>query len=326
MALNPTGLQLLNKSYLLRKSYSFFQTFAVFLLMIIFMSIFLPNFLTFVNITNLLKQLTVNLIVAAGMTFIILTGEFDISVGSVLALTAGVTAKLIHILGVIPACVISILIGPLFGIMHGMIVTKGDIPSFICTLGTMMIARSLAFVVTGGKVISNFPESFKVLGQGTIKGLPIMFLIVAGVYAVSYITLAKTSFGKKIYATGANKKVSMLLGINTDRIKTISFIIVGLLTSLAGIILLSRLSAIQADTGKGMEFDVIAAVVIGGTSLYGGEGNILQTIIGVLIIGLIRNFLNLSHINIFWQDFATGSIIIIAVLLDTLRKKVSKNL
>ena len=307
---------------LVEKSFGLFLTVGVFLAMVVFMSIFLPRFLTVVNITNLLRQLSVNLVIAAGMTFIILCGEFDISVGSVLALTAAVAGILIHKWGIWPACLSAMLIGPLFGVFHGLVVTKGKIPSFICTLGTLMMARSLAFVITQGKVVSGFPESFKMLGQGSLGGFPIAFLVVILIYLVGQVMLSSTPFGKKIYAVGANKQVAMLSGINTDRVKIICFIIVGFLTSLAGIMMLSRLGAIQADTGKGLEFDVIAAVVIGGTSLYGGEGNILQTIIGVLMIGLIRNFLNLSHINIFWQDFATGLIIVVAVLLDTFRKRI----
>lgn len=316
------GKNLGNESNL-KKFYGLLQTLGVFIFIVIIMSIFLPNFLTFSNITNLLRQLSVNLVVGAGMTFIILTGEFDISVGSVLALTAVIAGTLIHLIGVWPACIIALLIGPLFGLFNGVLVTKGKIPSFICTLGTLMMARSLAFVITKGQVVSNFPESFKILGQGSIAGFPNIFLIVIVVYLIGYIVLRKTTFGKKVYAVGSNKKVSMLSGINTDNIKIKSFMIVGFLTSLAAIMILSRLGAIQADTGKGLEFDTIAAVVIGGTSLYGGEGNILQTIIGVLIIGLIRNFLNLAHIDIFWQDFATGAIIVVAVLLDTLRKRVA---
>lgn len=310
----------------LKKFYGLLQTLGVFLFIVIIMSIFLPNFLTFVNITNLIKQLSVNLVVAAGMTIVIITGEFDLSVGSVVALTAAVAGKLIHLWGIFPACILAVLIGPVFGFFNGIVVTKGKIPSFICTLGTMMMARSLAFVITEGKVVSQFPENFKILGQGTIKGFPIAFLVVIFIYAIGYIVLRKTTFGKKVYAVGSDKKVAMLSGINTDRTKLQSFVIVGFLAAFAGIILLSRLGAIQADTGRGLEFDVIAAVVIGGTSLFGGEGNILQTIIGVVIIGLIRNFLNLAHIDIFWQDFATGSIIIVAVLLDTIRKRVASRI
>lgn len=313
----------LNVAEILKRSYGLIQTLAVFLVMIIVMGVFLPRFLTFVNITNVMKQLAVNLVISAGMTCIILTGEFDISVGSVLALTASVAALVMPKWGIFPAVVLGLLIGPVFGIFHGIIVTKGKIPSFITTLGTMMMARSLAFVVTDGKVLADIPESFKILGQGTIKGFPITLIVVIIVYLIGHLMLKKTPFGKKIYAVGANRQAAMLSGINADNIKIKTFMIVGFLASLGGIMVLSRMGAIQAYTGKGLEFDCIAAVVIGGTSLSGGEGNILQTIIGVFIIGLIRNALNLSRINIFWQEFATGSIIIIAVLLDAFRKRIS---
>ena len=307
----------------LKGSYGLIQTLGVFILMILFMSIFLPRFLTVINMMNILRQLTMNLIVAAGMTCIILTGEFDISVGSLVCFVAVIVAKLIHLWGIIPAVLIGLIVGIGFGALNGVIVAKGKIPSFIATLGTSLIARSLAFVISNGKVIADIPPSFKVVGQGDLNGFPFTMFFVIGVYAVCYILLTQTPFGKKIYAVGANRQAAMLSGINPDKVKIWTFIIISFLSALSGILLLSRMGAIQPYTARGLEFDVIAAVVIGGTSLSGGEGNILQTIIGVFIIGLIRNALNLSQINIFWQDFATGTIIIIAVLLDTLRKRIT---
>jgi ribose/xylose/arabinose/galactoside ABC-type transport system permease subunit len=302
------------------------QTFSVFLLLFVTMSIFLPSFMTALNLMNIVRQLAVNLIVAAGMTIIILTGEFDISVGSVVCLSAVVVARLINVWGIIPATLFGLAVGLLFGWLHGIIVTKGRIPSFIATLGTSMIARSLAFVVSDGKVISDIPESFKVVGQQKLFGVPYTLFFVIAVYAAGYIMLTHTPFGKKIYAVGANRKAAMLSGINADRVKIIAFCMVGFLAALGGVLILSRMGAIQPYTARGLEFDVIAAVVIGGTSLSGGEGSILQTIIGIFIIGIIRNALNLSQINIFWQDFATGSIIIVAVLLDAFRKRMSERM
>ena len=310
----------------LKGSYGLVQTFSVFILMVAAMSIFLPSFMTGLNLMNIVKQLAVNLIVAAGMTIIILTGEFDISVGSVVCLSAVVVARVINIWGVVPAVAFGLAIGLGFGWLHGIIVTKGKIPSFITTLGTSMIARSLAFVISDGKVIADIPEGFKVVGQQELFGLPYTVFFVIAVYVVGYVMLTRTSFGKKIYAVGANRQAAMLSGISADRVKIIAFCVVGFLSALGGILLLSRMGAIQPYTARGLEFDVIAAVVIGGTSLSGGEGSILQTIIGIFIIGIIRNALNLSQINIFWQDFATGSIIIVAVLLDAFRKRVSRRM
>ena len=309
---------------LARQSYGLIQALAVLILLGVVISLLSPRFLTWINLYNLMAQMSVNLIVAAGMTVVMISGEFDISVGSVVALTAACSAAIMVQFGIVPAVLSSLLIGPALGVVNGIIVTKGRIPSFITTLGTLMIARSLAFVVTGGRVIANLPDSFKVIGQGASFGIPNPFIIAIACYLVAWVAMTRTAFGKKVYAVGANRTVAMLSGIRADRIKILCLVIVGFTASFAGNILLSRIGAIQADTARGLEFEVIAAVVIGGTSLYGGQGNVLRTIIGVVIIALIRNFLNLSRIDIFWQDFATGAIIIAAVLLDALQKRVGQ--
>lgn len=309
---------------LLLQSYGLLQALAVLAVLVVVMSILSPRFLSWINISNLMGQMAVNLIVAAGMTIVMISGEFDISVGSVVALAAAISAALMQAIGVVPAVLLSLLIGPAIGFLNGVITTKGRIPSFIVTLGTLMMARSLAFVVTGGQVISNLPEAFKAIGQGRILNVPIPFVIALLCYAVGWFVLSRTAFGKRVYAVGANRMVATLSGIHADRVKIQCMMIVGFTAAFAGNILLARIGAIQADTARGLEFEVIAAVVIGGTSLYGGQGNILRTIIGVIIIALIRNFLNLSRIDIFWQDFATGAIIIAAVLLDALQKRVGQ--
>jgi len=309
---------------LLLQSYGLIQALLVLAILVVVMSTLSPRFLSWINISNLMGQMAVNLIVAAGMTIVMIAGEFDISVGSVVALSAAVSAALMLQIGVIPAIAISLLIGPALGWVNGIVTTKGRIPSFIVTLGTLMMARSLAFVVTGGQVISDLPEGFKAIGKERIFNIPLPFVIAMATYAVGWFVLTRTAFGKRVYAVGANKMVATLSGIRADRVKIQAMMIVGFTASFAGNLLLARIGAIQADTARGLEFEVIAAVVIGGTSLYGGQGNILRTIIGVIIIALIRNFLNLSRIDIFWQDFATGAIIIAAVLLDALQKRVGQ--
>ncbi|MFO1039461.1 MAG: ABC transporter permease [Geminicoccaceae bacterium] len=309
---------------LLLQSYGLIQALLVLAILVVVMSTLSPRFLSWINISNLMGQMAVNLIVAAGMTIVMIAGEFDISVGSVVALSAAVSAALMLQIGVIPAVLISLLIGPALGWVNGIVTTKGRIPSFIVTLGTLMMARSLAFVVTGGQVISDLPESFKWIGKERIFNIPLPFVIAMATYAVGWFVLTRTAFGKRVYAVGANRMVATLSGIRADRVKIQTMMIVGFTASFAGNLLLARIGAIQADTARGLEFEVIAAVVIGGTSLYGGQGNILRTIIGVIIIALIRNFLNLSRIDIFWQDFATGAIIIAAVLLDALQKRVGQ--
>ena len=308
----------------LRQSYGLLQAFAVLILLVVMISLLSPRFLSTTNITNLMAQMSVNLIVAAGMTVVMIGGEFDISVGSVVALSAAISAWMMTRYGIAAGVFASLLVGPALGVVNGVIVTRGRIPSFIATLGTMMMARSLAFVVTQGRVIANLPDDFKAIGQGTTFGIPTPFLIALVTYALGWVLMTRTAFGKKVYAVGANRTVAMLSGIRADRVKILTLVVVGLCFSFAGNLLLSRIGAIQADTARGLEFEVIAAVVIGGTSLYGGQGNILRTIIGVIIIALIRNFLNLSRIDIFWQDFATGAIIVLAVLLDALQKRIGR--
>ncbi|BCF95042.1 ABC transporter permease [Paraburkholderia largidicola] len=307
----------------LRQSYGLIQAMGVLILLVLILSLLSPRFLTWINIYNLMGQMAVALIVAAGMTVVMISGEFDISVGSVVALSAAVSATLMPHIGVVLAILVSLLVGPVLGLFSGLVVTRGHVPSFIATLGMMMIARSLAFVTTGGQVISNLPDAFTETGQGVTFGVPNTFLIAVLCYGAGWVLMTRTTFGKKVYAVGANRNVAVLSGIRADRVKIICLMIVGLSASFAGNLLLSRVGAIQADTAKGLEFEVIAAVVIGGTSLSGGQGNILRTIIGVVTIALIRNFLNLSRIDIFWQDFATGAIILGAVLLDVLQKRIA---
>jgi ribose transport system permease protein len=213
-------------------------------------------------------------------------------------------------------------------------------------LGTLMMARSLTLVVTRGQPIPDMPQGVAWFGQGRWAQIPLpvnfagwlksgesliawfpvqnIVWIAALVYAVGWFVLERTTFGKRVYAVGANQNVAMLSGIRTDWVKIQSLMIVGFTASLAGVVSLSRLGAVSPNTGEGLEFEVIAAVVIGGTGLYGGQGKILRTIIGVVIIALTRNFLNLARIEIFWQGFATGSIILAAVLLEALQRRITR--
>ncbi|SFP76688.1 monosaccharide ABC transporter membrane protein, CUT2 family [Bradyrhizobium sp. Ghvi] len=307
----------------IRRSYGLIQSVAVLLVLVVVMSIVSPRFASVINIQNLMAQMSAALIVAAGMTIVMINGEFDISVGAVLALTASIAGKLMPEIGITATFALALVVGPLFGRFAGVVVTRFGIPSFITTLGTMMIARSLAFVTTQGQVVSNVPEAFRILGLGRPLGIPMPFIIAILTILAGYVLLNHTAFGKKVYAIGANRNVAALSGINVDRIKIICLMICGLCASFAGMVLLARIGSIQADTARGLEFEVIAGVVIGGVSLSGGQGNILRVIIGVVVIALIRNFLNLARIDIFWQDFATGSIILAAVLLDALQKRIA---
>ena len=342
----------------LKRSYSLIQALGVLLILIVIMQIVNDRFLSPANVSNLLGQMTVMLIVAAGMTIVMISGEFDVSVGSVVGLSAAVGGWIMvrwmpaatsadHSWWVIALGLVApLFVGPLLGLIVGIIVTKAKIPSFIVTLGTLMMARSLTLVVTRGQPIPDMPQVVTWFGQGRWVQIPLpvnftgwlksgesliawfpvqnIVWVAVLVYAVGWFVLDRTTFGKRVYAVGANQTVAMLSGIRTDWVKIQCLMIVGFTASLAGIVSLSRLGAVSPNTGEGLEFEVIAAVVIGGTGLYGGQGKILRTIIGVIIIALTRNFLNLARIEIFWQGFATGAIILGAVLLEALQRRITR--
>ena len=344
----------------LKRSYSLIQALGVLAILIVAMQIANDRFLSPVNVGNLLGQMTIMLIVAAGMTIVMIAGEFDVSVGSVVGLSAAVAGWIMvrwipapsandHSWWVIVLGLVApLFVGPALGLFVGLIVTKARIPSFIVTLGMLMIARSLTLVVTQGQPIPDMPQIVRSFGQGrwVQVPLPIAFSdyfrtgslsellvwfpiqnivwVAAVVYAVGWFVLERTAFGKRVYAVGSNRTVAILSGIRADRIKIQCLMIVGFTASLAGVVSVSRLGAVSPNTGEGLEFEVIAAVVIGGTGLYGGQGKILRTIIGVIIIALTRNFLNLARIAIFWQGFATGAIILAAVLLEALQRRISE--
>jgi len=295
------------------------QTMGVFLLIFTFLSLAYPRFITILNLTNIMKQQIPNLIVAVGITFVLINGEIDISIGGTIGLVTIVTAKTIVSSGILAGIIAGISIGVLVGLFNGFVVIKGRIPSFIVTLGMMYMTRSIAYVVTKGFSIGGLPEKFKQFYGSTFLKIPIVIIIVIVIYAIAYIASTRTIWGKNLYAVGSNKKAANLSGIDSSMVKFKTFIILGFLVGVAGVILVSRLGGVQAETGRGFEFAVISAVIIGGCSLYGGEGNVLQSIIGVFIIALIRNGLNLSHMDLYWQEFVTGAVIIIAVLLDTWR-------
>ena len=344
----------------LRGSYGLIQTLGVLAILIVLMQLANSRFLSPVNVGNLLGQMTVTLIVAAGMTIVMIAGEFDVAVGSVVGLSAAVAGWLMvrwmppdagaqpGLVAILAGLVAPLAVGPLFGLVAGLVVTKIRIPSFIVTLGTLMIGRSLTLVVTQGQPIPDMPRFIQDFGQGRWVDLPLPLRFVGFarslspadlifwlpvqnivwvavlVYACGWFLLEWTPFGKRLYAVGANRTVAILSGIRADRVKIAAMMTVGFSASLAGLVSLCRLGAVSPNTGEGLEFEVIAAVVIGGTSLNGGQGNILRTIIGVVIIALTRNFLNLARIQIFWQGFATGTIILAAVLLEALQRRVSE--
>ncbi|MCH4525733.1 ABC transporter permease subunit [Staphylococcus haemolyticus] len=292
------------------------------ILLIIVVSILNPSFLDLSNLLNLLRQISINGLIAFGMTFIILTGGIDLSVGSILALSSAFIALMITS-GVDPiiALIIGVLIGFVLGAVNGLLVTKGNMAPFIATLATMTIFRGLTLVITDGNPITNLGDSylFQLFGKGYFIGIPVPAVTMIIVFVISLIILQKTTFGRHTYAIGGNEVAAKISGIKVNKIKILIYGISGLMSALAGGILTSRLNSAQPTAGTSYELDAIAAVVLGGTSLTGGKGRIVGTLIGVLIIGVLNNGLNLLGVSSFYQQVVKGVVILIAVLID--RKK-----
>ncbi|HWI50286.1 MAG TPA: ribose ABC transporter permease [Rummeliibacillus sp.] len=292
------------------------------LLIIIIISIMSPSFLTATNIFNVLRQVSVSALIAFGMTFVILTGGIDLSVGSTLALTGAISAGMLAS-GMDPllSMLIGLVLGAILGAVNGVIIAKGKVAPFIATLATMTIYRGITLVYTDGKPVSGLGDSmaFQMFGKGYFLGIPVPVITMIVAFFVLYFILRKTTFGRRVYAIGGNEEASRLSGINVDRITIAVYSLTGMLAALSALILTSRLNSAQPTAGESYELDAIAAVVLGGTSLTGGRGWIFGTLVGALIIGVLNNGLNLIGVSSFFQQVVKGVVILIAVLLD--RKK-----
>ncbi|MBN2130074.1 MAG: ABC transporter permease [Sedimentisphaerales bacterium] len=282
------------------------------------LSLLSPAFLTAQNAINVLRQISINAVLAVGVTYVILTGGIDLSLGSVVALTGVLAATFAHpdTYPLAAPIAVGILGGVLIGVLNGLIITRFRVAPFITTLGMMTIARGGALIISNGRPISNLSASFNFIGNGSLLRIPVPVLILAGVFVVSYFILGKTTFGRYIYAVGGNEEAARAAGINTHRIKIASYSICAGLAGLAGIIQASRITTGQPNTGISYELDAIAAVVIGGTSLSGGIGSVTGTILGALLIGTLNNGLDLLNVSSYYQQVVKGLIIIGAVVLD----------
>lgn len=284
-------------------------------------SLLSPRFLTSSNLLNVFRQTSINAIIAAGMTFVILTAGIDLSVGSILGFTGAIGASLLMGgMNVYLAMLIAITVGAFAGMVNGIIITKGKVQPFIATLATMIFLRGATLVFTNGKPVavsaSQVSGVFRWIGTGKLLGIPIPIVLMIIVFIICYYVLNHTQFGRHIYAVGGNEEASLLSGVNTHKVKIWAYTISGILAAVAGIIVTSRLSSAQPTAGDGYELDAIAAVVLGGTSLIGGQGTIVGTIIGALIIGILNNALNLMDVQSYYQAIAKAVVILIAVLLD----------
>ncbi|MGD9807145.1 MAG: ribose ABC transporter permease [Deferribacterales bacterium] len=294
------------------------------IILAVIVSLISPRFLTVNNIMNVLRQTSINAVIAAGMTFVILTGGIDLSVGSILAICGAVSAFMIaHDYGVAVSLFTTLSLGTILGMLAGVAITKGKVQPFIATLVGMTLLRGATLVFTDGKPISTGYEEaadiYAWFGTGYIFGIPVPVVLMIAVFAVSYYVLKHTRFGRYVYAIGGNEEASRLSGVRVSRVKIAVYAISGLTAAIAGIILTSRLSSAQPTAGAGYELDAIAAVVLGGTSLAGGLGTIFGTFTGALIIGILNNALNLMNVSSYYQMIAKGAVILIAVLMD--RKK-----
>ena len=287
-----------------------------------------PYFFTADNILNVSLQTSITAIIAVGMTFVILTAGIDLSVGALVAFSGvvatGVLKSQLPPALLFPAAIVSgLLVGILSGSVAGMFITRFRITPFIVTLALMTIVRGAAFMYTDGRPIWGLPEEFGILGSKRILTLPVPSLIMIGVYVAAYLVLHQTRFGRYVYAVGGNPEAARLSGIDTNRVIMTVYIICGFLAALSGILLASRMNSGQPNAGQMYELDVIAAVVVGGTSLFGGRGSIAGTFIGAMLIGVLRNGLNLLNVGSYVQMIVLGSVILLAVLFDQLRKQIS---
>jgi len=293
----------------------------VFLLICVVLSFLSPYFFTTNNILNIIRQTSIYGIIAVGMTFVILTGGIDLSVGSILALSGAIAAGMMKNQGSAPlvAALVAILVGAGIGLINGLLVTVGKIAPFVVTLGMVTIARGLTLIYTKGYPISGFSPEFRYLGGGYILGIPVPVIVFIAMVALAWFILNHTRLGRYTYAIGGNEETVKLSGINVKFYKSMVYVIVGIMSSLSALILSARLNSAEAVAGQGYELDVIAAVVIGGTSLSGGRGSIIGTLIGALLIGTINNGMNLLGISPYFQQVVKGALIIGAVILDRLR-------
>jgi ribose transport system permease protein len=290
-----------------------------------------PSFLTTANLLNVANQIAVIAILAAGMTLVIITGGIDLSVGSLVALSAVLGTLLIRQfagaesatpVGMVLCCLIAILACGLVGMLSGLVITAFEVPSFIVTLGVMMMASGAAFLVSAGESIYQLPDSFVWLGRGAdLAGIPNAVILMLLLYIVIYFILTRTAFGRYVYAVGGNAEAARLAGVRVALVVVLVFALNGLLAGLGGVVMASQLKSGSPTYGQMYELYVIAAVVVGGTSLSGGEGNVLGTLLGALLIAVIQNGMNLTGVESYTQRVVLGGIIIVAVLLDRVKRR-----
>jgi ribose/xylose/arabinose/galactoside ABC-type transport system permease subunit len=302
------------------------STLAGLALLVTLLTVLSPHFLTVSNLSNVLEQTSINAVIAVGMTFVILSGGIDLSVGSLVALSGVALAGALRAGVPLPMALLAgLATGAAAGLANGLLITRGKLPPFIATLGMMSVARGLTLFVTDGRPISGFEAGFRSLATGRVLGVPASVLLAAALYLAAHLVLTRTRFGLYVYAIGGNEEATRLSGVGVRFHKTMVYVLAGLMSAVASVILTARLNSAQPIAGMMYELDAIAATVIGGTSLLGGSGTIGGTLIGALIMGVLRNGLNLLGISSFLQQVVIGLVIIAAVLVDSALKAPSKS-
>lgn len=314
------SLKLKSVGQILVKLWRGYYIVVVFLVMVVISRIIFPRFLSQVNVFNILRQSAVPGIVALGMLLVIMTAGIDLSVGSLVAATGVLAVGLQRNIPLVFVLLLSLAIGLFAGLVSGLLITKRKIPPFVATMGMMAVARGLTYVYThGGPIQITYPE-YNFLGRGMIGPMPFIVIVWLIISIIVLIIITQTTFGRSIKAIGSNSTATYLSGINVSRHVIIVYMLSGLLCGIGGILLTSRITVGTPLIGVGMELDAIAAVVIGGASLSGGHGTVFGTIIGVLILGVVSNMLNLVGVSMFYQDTVRGAIIILAVLFKSARE------
>lgn len=294
------------------------------LIICVLLSFITDSFLSFRNFSNILRQISVNVILASGMTMVIILGGIDLSVGSVIAISGCLCCGLITNTGLpaVAAIPIAICAGTLVGVFNGLVISRTSIPPFIVTLAMMNVGRGFARIYTDSTTILVDDPLFTFIGSGKILGgIPIQFVYMLLVSFVSGLLLNRTRFGRNIYAVGDNKLAASYSGINAKRVTLLVFVIMGLYASCAGILSSARTFSAQFNVGEGTEMDAISAVVLGGTSMSGGVGRLSGTIIGCVVIGVLNNGMNIMGIDSSWQYVVKGVVVLIAVFIDYLKKQ-----
>lgn len=300
------------------------QLILVFILIVICIvwTILSPNFLTVNNLMNVVRQASYTAIAAVGMTMVIIIGEIDLSAGSLIAASGMIAAGIYKGTGnLFLAFGGAILSGIAVGLFNGVVCAKGKLPGFIATLASMTILRALGYIITGGDPISVQDKKFTALGTGHVGIIPIPVILMVICIAIGSFIMNKTRFGRYVYAVGGNAETSKWSGLNVDRVKILVYVFMGVLTSIAGIIVAARLGSGQPSAGNGFEMDCITAAVVGGTSMAGGKGKISGTVVGVLLLTILTNGMTLIDVNSYWQQVIKGIIIVVSVLMDTRGKK-----